>query len=124
MPRVIELGVTSASAVSEPRTSATTTTDFPRFCDDATFRAYGTDKRRRRRGCSCYSCWYLYVGTRQRNEKGNVYYYALQLHAVDLGLTFAGLHAFRPVMINNIFAAKSPAVLEPSTARSATTGSA
>ena len=47
----------------------------------------------------------------------------MQLHLIGLGLTFAGLHAFRPPVIN-IVAAKSSAVLEPSTARSATTDSA
>ena len=39
------------------------------------------------------------------------------------GLTFAGLHALRPPVIN-VSVAGTPAVLEPSTPRSATTGSA
>ena len=47
VPRVIELAVTSTSAVSEPRTTATAATDFPRFRDDAAFRAYRTDGPRR-----------------------------------------------------------------------------
>ena len=44
----------------------------------------------------------------------------MQLYVIGLELTFAGLHAFRPPVIN-MFAAKSPAVLEPSTAGRATT---
>ena len=47
----------------------------------------------------------------------------MQLHVIGLELTFAGLHSIGPHVIN-IFAAKSSAVLEPSTARSATTDSA
>ena len=37
VPRVTQLGVTSASAVFEPRTAATTTTGFPRFLDGTAF---------------------------------------------------------------------------------------
>ena len=44
-------------------------------------------------------------------------------NAVSLKLTFAGLHALRPPVIN-VSVVDSSAVLEPSTARSATTGSA
>ncbi len=44
----------------------------------------------------------------------------MQLHVIDIELTFAGLHAIGPPVIG-IFAAKSSAVLEPGTARSATT---
>ena len=43
-------------------------------------------------------------------------------HAIDAELTFAGLHAFRPFVIN-ILAAKSSTIIEPSTTRSATTHS-
>ena len=45
------------------------------------------------------------------------------MHAVRLGLTFAGLHALKPPVINDSVAGTS-AVLKPSTARSATTESA
>ena len=41
----------------------------------------------------------------------------------NLGLTFAGLHALRPLVIN-VFVAGASAVLVPSATRSATTGSA
>ena len=51
VPRVMKLGVTSTSAVSEPRTTVTAATRFPRFRDDAAFGTYGTDGRRR--GCWC-----------------------------------------------------------------------
>ena len=44
----------------------------------------------------------------------------MQSHAIDLELTFAGMQAFRPPVIN-IFVANSSAVLEPSATRSATT---
>ena len=47
VPRVIKLGVTGTSAVSEPRTTAAAATNFPRFRDGATFGAYGNDGRRR-----------------------------------------------------------------------------
>ena len=42
---------------------------------------------------------------------------------LTFGLTFAGLHALRPPVIN-VSVAGTPAVLEPSTPRSATTKSA
>ena len=44
-------------------------------------------------------------------------------HALNLALTFAGLHALRPAVIN-IPVAGTPAVLVPGTTRSATTASA
>ena len=44
----------------------------------------------------------------------------MNLHVIGLELTFAGLHAFRPPVIG-IFADKSCAVLEPSTAARTTT---
>ena len=50
VPRVMELGVASSSAVSEPRTTATATTDFSRFRERAAFGTYQPDSRRR--GCS------------------------------------------------------------------------
>ena len=43
VPRVTELGVTSTSAVSEPRAAATTTTAFHRLINGAALRAYGPD---------------------------------------------------------------------------------
>ena len=46
----------------------------------------------------------------------------MQLHVIGLELTFAGLHAFRPHVIN-MLADKSSTVLEPSTTRSTTTDS-
>ena len=46
VPRVIKLVVTTASTVSEPSTTATAATNFPGFCDDPTFGAYGTNSRR------------------------------------------------------------------------------
>ena len=48
---------------------------------------------------------------------------AMHLHAIGPRLTYTGIHALRPTVIN-ISVADSSAVLEPSAARSATTGSA
>ena len=64
VPRVIKLGATSTPAVSEPRTSATTTTIFTRFFDGDAFVTFGPDGRRRRRGF-----WHLYVSSGQRNKR-------------------------------------------------------
>ena len=47
----------------------------------------------------------------------------MHVHAIALELTFAGLHALKPAVIS-VSAAGPSAVLEPSTARSATTDSA
>ena len=55
VPRVFKIGVTSSSAVSEPRTTATATTVFPRFRDGAAFATYMPD------GCRRYDCECLYV---------------------------------------------------------------
>ena len=44
----------------------------------------------------------------------------VNVHITGLELTFTGINAFRPSVIN-FFGPKSPAILEPITARSATT---
>ena len=65
VPRVTKLlGVTSTSAVSKPRTIATTTTRFTRSRDDATFGACRTDGRRRDCGCA-----YIGIGQTNRNTR-------------------------------------------------------
>ena len=112
-------GVTSTSTVSEPRTAATTTTNFSRFLDCTAFVAYGADEHRRR------DCCYLCVNIGQRKQKDTLtgHGLAMHLHATGLELTLARFHAFRPAVIN-IVAANSSTVPEPSTARSATTDSA
>ena len=48
IPRVLQIGVTTTSARSEPRTAATATTHFVRLPNVDTFGTYGTDDRRRR----------------------------------------------------------------------------
>ena len=63
MPRVIEVGVASTSAVSEPRTTATTTSNFPRSSDDAAFGAYC----RRRDGY----CVYVGIGQSTNMKTGS-----------------------------------------------------
>ena len=47
----------------------------------------------------------------------------MHLHALSLELTFAGLHALKPPVIN-VSVAGTSTVLKPSTTRSATTDSA
>ena len=54
VPRVTQLGVTSTSAVSEPRTAATAATAFAGSPDDAAFGADGNDGR-------LLGCWCLHV---------------------------------------------------------------
>jgi len=81
---VTDLGVTITSTISEPRTTATATTSFPRFLDGAAFEAYRTGGGRRR---------------------------------------FAYRHALEPPVIS-VSVAGTSTILIPSTARSATTGSA
>ena len=113
---MIKVCVASTSAVSEPRTAATTTTDFARFRNGAALRTHGTDSR-------LQGCWRLYVGVGQRH-KGKSAITATERRCIYLSiqLTFAGLHAIEPHVIN-VFVAGTSTVLKPSTARSATTGS-
>ena len=111
---MIKFCVTSASAVSEPRTTATAATNFPGFRDYAAFGTGGTDGRRR--GCRC-----VYVGVGQ-NTKMETQKQSL-LHGVDLGLTFAGLGALRPPVIS-VSVTDTSATLIPSTSKSATADSA
>ena len=61
----------------------------------------------------------------KENEEKNAQQFSclvMQLYANSLGLTCAGLHAFRPHVLNTL-AAKSSAGFEPSAARSATSES-
>ena len=72
------IGVVSTSAVSEPRTTVTTTTDFSRFLDGATFGAYQTDCRRCDCSCVCvcvcvcvlymYVCMYVCISQNTKGE--------------------------------------------------------
>ena len=67
---------------------------------------------------------YMWVFVTETNKTtSRSHYLFLQLHVIDIELTCADLHAIGPRVID-IFAAKSSTVLEPSTARSATTDSA
>ena len=89
VPSVIELGVTSTCAVSEPRPAATATTDFVRFRDDTAFGAHGTYGRRR-------SCWCVHVDIGQITKR-KIQTQLLVALCDDLsrlrwlGLTFAGI---------------------------------
>ena len=56
VPCVIKLGISSTSAVFEPRTTAAATTTFTRFHDGAALEAYRRDGRRHRRGYWVFIC--------------------------------------------------------------------
>ena len=62
VPRVMKIAVSRVPTFFEPRTTATTTTDFPRLCHDAAFRTYGTDYRSR-------DCWYVHVNIAHNKYK-------------------------------------------------------
>ena len=102
--------VPSTSTISEPRTTATTTTGFAGFLDGTAFGTYGSSSGRRDCRCS-------YVSISQKTLFDHY------LHAIRLGLTLAGLRAFKPCVFH-ISVAGSSAVPVPSTAGSATTVSA
>ena len=61
VPRVSKLDIAIASAISEPRTTATAATNSPRFRDDATFGACGSD-------FSHHDYWCVYVRIGQHTE--------------------------------------------------------
>ena len=114
--------VISTSTVFEPRTTVSATTSFARFLDDTAFGAYGTVGRRS-------DGWWLHVDIGQYNKEKNAIIVkshclvcvSLYLHVISLELTFASLGALKPPVIN-VPVANTPAILKPSTARSATTG--
>ena len=118
-PRVLKVWVPSTSAVFEPRTAATTTTNLTGFLDSNTFGAYGTG--------NCCGCSGSYVEIGQRYKEKKLLYHCLvcarrHLHGINIELTFAGLQALRPP-VTNVSVACSSAVIIPSTARSTATGS-
>ena len=113
---------TSTPAVSEPRTATTATTTAAGFLDGAAFGAYGTDVRRGESWCLYADIGQSKVNTKNYNSDC-LLLAKMHTHAIRLGLTFAGLHALKPPVIN-VSVAGTSAVLEPSTARSATTDSA
>ena len=118
VPRVIKLGVTSTSTVSEPRTTATAATNFPRFRDDAAFGAYGTDGRRCDNWCVCE-----YWSKRKDENTETVTVCSargIYLHGISLVLTFARLGALKPPVIS-VSVGGTSTILIPSTARSTTT---
>ena len=118
MPRVKKFDIASTSAASEPRTTATTTTDFSRFLDGAALGTYQTDCRRR--DCTCvyiHAC----VKTQRQERENNRSLFVLR-EELYRALTFAGLDALKPPVISASVAGTSAAMI-PSTARSATTDS-
>ena len=120
VPRVIKLCVTSSSAVSEPSATATATTAFPRFRDNAAFDTCGTDCRRR--GWWCVNMGIGQTSIKMKTRKTVTAWSARE--SIDMhGLTFAGLGALKPRVIS-VAVAGTSAVLIPSTSRSAATDSA
>ena len=120
VPCVLISGTVSTSAVFEPGTTTTTATSFTRFCDGAAFRAYPPGSRRR-------SFWSrgmrTTVKSRAKNKHENIHKYhgLLLLLQVNLSLTFACIYARKPRVIYVLIFCSTPAVLVPSTTRSATT---
>ena len=68
-------------------------------------------------------CLYAGIGQRYINKNAITVTERRYVHAISLELTFASLHALKPAVIN-VYVSVTSAVLEPSTARSATTDSA
>ena len=64
----------------------------------------------------------MIIGQRDKEKNAHQPLFSHVLKYYWMELTFAGLHAFRPSVLN-VAAAKSSAVFEPSTTRSATTDS-
>ena len=112
VPRVIKFCVASTSAVSEPRTAASATTRFARSFNSAAFGTHRTGDTRRVR-------WYYLYGSIGQTSNRHCQH-VFTLHVIRFRLTFAGLNAIKPPVIN-VFVAGTSAGLIPSTARSATT---
>ena len=113
VPRVIRLGVTSTSTLAEPGATAATTTHLTGFLCDAAFRAYGTDSR-------CQDCNMRTSIQRLRAIRYTSHRAKMYLHTSSLELTFAGLRALDPRVVN-VSIASTSAILIPSTTGSATT---
>ena len=121
----MKFAVTSTSAISEPRTAATTTTTPARFPNGAAFGACGMNCRRRR------DCWNVYASVLVKDTNTIIHYHKTLLWLRKgvskcyfmLELTFASLQTLGPPVIN-VPVARTTAFLEPSTAGSATTNSA
>ena len=117
VPRVAKFCITSSSADPEPRPAVTATTAFAGVLHGAAFGAHSTDH------CCRRACWWgLHVNIGQ-GYKEKEYNHNDYLHGLCLELTFAGLHALKPFMIN-VSVACTSALFIPGTARSATTDSA
>ena len=121
VPCVVKLYFPSTSAVSEPRTTATAATRFPRFRDNATFGACETDNPR---------CGYWYVKmdigqnteieTRKQGLNCLEEYLSTRFSP---RLTFAGLQAIKPY-VASVSIPSTSTIPIPSTAGSATARSA
>ena len=121
VPRVLKFCVASSPAVPEPRATTSAATEFAGFLDCTTCEADGTDGRRNGNCC-------LHVGNDHQYEEDNAtksLNSTNKNHAstpVQLGLTFARLHALKPAVIE-FFVAGTCTTLVPIAARSATTHS-
>ena len=112
VPRVMKLCVTRSSAVSKPRTAATTATHFTRFLDGAAFGTYNTDYYRP-------DCWCAILSSVNNTNRRTLKFTVWSYMPLSLKLTFAGLQSFKPP-VRNVFVPGTSTVLKPSTTRSAT----
>ena len=114
----MKFGVTNTSAVSEPRTAGTTTTNFRRFCDDAAFGAHRIDGLRLGCWCVCED-W-----SKHKDENAKtVTAWSARRFIYMLALTFASFGALRPPVIS-VSVTDTSTTLIPSTSKSATADSA
>ena len=120
VPRVTKLCVTGTSAVSEPRPSTAATAEFAGFPHDAALGAYSIYG-------DCRNCVFVsnkWSIVHERKVQGNSLSSGSKhaCIAVDLGLTFAGLHALDPT-VSHVSVTGCPTILIPSATRSTTTDS-
>ena len=118
---MLQLGVTATSTASKPRTAATATTHFSRFCDGDAFGTYQSVCRR----CNCPRVYATMLKPQKRKHKKKS---PPGMHEdlskwFCLGLTFAGLESLNPTVIS-VPVANASAIFIPSTARGAATDSA
>ena len=106
------IAIAFVSAVIIPSTTRSATTISAGILGCAAFGACGTDGHRR-------DFWCVDVGIAQNTNMICEMY----LPSASVALTFAGLNALRPPVIN-VFVADTSAVFIPSAARSTTTNSA
>ena len=120
VPRVLKLCVAISATASEPGTATTATAKFTGFLNSAALETCAIDVC-----CSDCCCWHVQSGQIQKTKPLRQAQSSANKNAstpVNLGLTFASLHALKPA-VTHVSIANTSAILVPSTARSATTDS-